>query len=110
MTSLVWMFPAASKIVPFLSASFHVRVCVAPFIPLKVCAKPAACAATYLPAFALNAVLPSPKTSYAIARRTAQSSQFGTFGISGKFLAPIQVDAGDDSAGIDALKCSKRAP
>src|SRR5512138_978176 len=91
-------------------ASFQVRVCVAPFIPLKFCANPAACAATYLPAFAFSAVLPSPVRSYAAARRTAQSFQFGTFGISAKFLAAIQVDAGDDSAGIDALKCSKRTP
>ena len=63
MTSLVWMFPAASRIELFRSASFQLRVCVAPFMPLKVCAKPAACEATYLPAFALNAVLPSPVRS-----------------------------------------------
>src|SRR5262245_1446448 len=91
-------------------ASFQERVCVAPFMPLNVWAKPAACAATYFPAFAFSAVLPSPVRSYAAARRTAQSFQFGTLAISGKFLATIQVDAADDSAGIDALKCSKRAP
>src|SRR5262245_19135772 len=96
--------------VPSRFASFQVRVCVAPFMPLKPCAKPAACAATYLPTLPFSAVRPSPVKSYDSAKRTAQSFQFGTFGISGKLRAAIHVDAGDDSAGIDALKCSKRPP
>src|SRR3954451_23046893 len=104
------MLPAPSRMVPFRSASFHVRVWVAPFMPLKVCANPAACDATYLPAFAFSAVLPVPNRSYAPANRTDQSFQFGTFGMAGKSRAAIHVEAGADSAGISALKWSNRAP
>src|SRR5215212_6325625 len=96
--------------VPFLEMSVQVTVWVTPLMPLNVWARPAAWAATYLPALPLIAVLPVPNRSYAAAKRTAQSFQFGTFGTSGKFRAPIQVDAGEDSAGTEALKCSKRAP
>src|SRR5580765_1060823 len=96
--------------VPLRSRSVQVTAWVTPLMPLNVCARPAACAATYLPALALRAVLPLPNRSYAAAKRTAQSFQFGRSGNAGKFLAPIQVDAGDDSAGSEALKCSKRAP
>src|SRR5690349_1416600 len=104
------MEPSAFRMVLSPLASFQVRVLVAPFIPLNACARPAACAATYLPALPFSAVLPSPVRSYEAAKRTAQSSQFGTFVTSGKFRAAIHVEAGADSAGIDALKCSKRAP
>src|SRR5215831_14518549 len=104
------MEPSAFRIVLSPFASFHVRVCVAPFIPLKVWARPAAWDATYLPAFPFSAVFPSPVRSYEAAKRTAQSFQFGTFWISGKLRAAIHVDAAADSAGIDALKCSNRAP
>src|SRR5205085_7625237 len=100
----------AARIGPLLSRSVHGTVSVVPRMPLKFCAYPAACDATYLPALALTAVLPSPDRSYAAAKRTAQSFQFGTSGIAGKLRAPIQVDAGDDSAGTEALKCSNRAP
>src|SRR5438552_3784100 len=98
------MFPAASRIDLFPSASFHERVWVAPFMPLNDCANPAAWEATYLPTFALRAVLPVPKRSYAAARRTDQSFQFGRFGIAGKSRAAMNVEAGADSAGTSALK------
>src|SRR5258708_30509433 len=96
--------------VPLRSRSVHVTVWVTPLMLLKVWARPAAWAATYLPALPLSAVLPVPNRSYAAAKRTAQSFQFGTLGTSAKLRAPIHVDAGDDSAGTDALKCSNRAP
>src|SRR5688572_12691740 len=64
----------------------------------------------YLLALALNAVLPLPNTSYAPARRTDQSFQSGTFGISAKLRAWIHGPAGSDCGGIEALKWSKRPP
>ena len=116
-TSLVWIEPSALRIVPSPlpipiggRASDQVRVCVEPLMLLKVCAKPAAWAATYLPTLPLSAVLPSPVRSYDAANRTAQSFQFGTSGTAAKSRAAIHVEAGDDSAGTDALKCSKRTP
>jgi hypothetical protein len=66
-TSLVWMEPSALMIVLSPLASFHVRVCGTParvpLMPLNVCAKPAACEATYLPTLPFSAVLPSPVRS-----------------------------------------------
>src|SRR5262245_52556806 len=104
MTSLNWMVPAASRIDLLLSKSIQARVLVLLFIGLNPWAKPAAAAAMYLLAFALIAVLPVPNRSYAPARRIDQSSQFGTFGISGKLRAGIQMLAGADCAGTAALK------
>src|SRR5258708_35799462 len=116
MTSLVWIVPSALRIVPSPlpipiggRESDQVRVCVEPLMLLKVCARPAAWAATYLPALPLIAVLPSPVRSYEAANRRAQSFQFGVSGTAAKLRPSIQVEAGDDSAGPAALQCPKRA-
>ena len=77
----------ASRTERLPSASFHVRVSLAAVIVLNASAKPSAADATYLLAFTLSAVLPVPNRSYAAARRTAQSCQFGTFSTAGRSRA-----------------------
>src|SRR5438046_9914705 len=108
MTSLVWMVPSALRIVPSplpipigAFESDQVRVCVEPLMLLNVCARPAAWAATYLPALPLMAVLPSPVRSYDAANRRAQSFEFGVSRTAAKSRAAIHVEAADDGAGTD---------